>query len=121
LHAGQAESIAKQERLFETKSKNWLSWEDAQRARVAAVQKYNAATNPELKKSLLRDCLILAFHTLQPPDRVGVVRRLRLGIGGSLYKKPGEASYTVDLSKLRHKTSRFCARLPSAADRPVVR
>ena len=32
------------------------------------------------------------------------MRRLRLGVGGSLYKRPGEASYTVDLSKLRHKT-----------------
>ena len=37
-------------------------------------------------------------------DRVGVVRRLRLGAGGTLYKKAGEAEYTVDLSKLRHKT-----------------
>ena len=35
---------------------------------------------------------------------LAVVRRLRLGVGGSLYKKPGEATYTVDLSKLRHKT-----------------
>ena len=32
------------------------------------------------------------------------MRRLRLGIGGSLYKKPGEQTYTVDLSKMRHKT-----------------
>ena len=30
---------------------------------------------------------------------------MRLGI--SLYKKQGEATYTVDLSTLRHKTSRF--------------
>ena len=37
MHAGQAESIAKQERLFETKSKNWLSWEDAQKARQRCV------------------------------------------------------------------------------------
>ena len=36
-----------------------------------------------------------------------MVRRLRLGAGGSLYKKPGESAYTVDLSKLKHKTSRF--------------
>ena len=57
------------------------------------------------KLALLRDCLIMAFHTLQAPDRVGVVRRLRLGYpGGSLYKKPGESTYTVDISKMRHKT-----------------
>jgi len=70
----QAESIAKQERLFETKSKNWLSWEDAQKARQSAVEKYNKATNRAQTQSLLRDCLILAFHTLQPPDRVGGTR-----------------------------------------------
>ena len=29
-----------------------------------------------------------------------VVRRLRLGVGGSLYKKAGESLYTVDLSTL---------------------
>ena len=39
---------------------------DAQKARQSAVEKYNAATG-EQKKALLRDCLILAFHTLQPP------------------------------------------------------
>ena len=34
-----------------------------------------------------------------------MVRRLRLGYpNGSLYKKPGEATYTVDLSRLKHKT-----------------
>ena len=66
MHAGQAESIAKQERLFETKSKNWLSWEDAQKARQCCVERYNKATDRAQKQSLLRDCLILAFHTLQP-------------------------------------------------------
>ena len=70
----QAESIAKQERLFEPKSPHWLPWLDAQRARQACVAKYNAATGKEAKRSLLRDCLILAFHTLQPPDRVGGAR-----------------------------------------------
>ena len=80
VHAGQAESIAKQERLFETKSKNWLSWEDAQKARVRCVEKYNKATERAQKQSLLRDCLILAFHTLQP------VRRRRHG------KRPRAAS-----------------------------
>ena len=65
----QAESISKQERLFEAKHPNWLSWEDAQKARVACVEKYNAATSAEQKKALLRDCLILAFHTLQPVTR----------------------------------------------------
>ena len=132
----QAEAISKQERLFEAKHPAWLSWEDAQKARQACVAKLNAATERRAKQALLKDALVLAFHTLQPPDRVGgasrppraahaprrspraahaaharrpaVVRRLRLGHpNGSLYKAPGEASYTVDLSRMKHKTSRF--------------
>ena len=71
----QAESISKQERLFEAKHPLWLPWEDSQKARVACVDKYNAATSAEQRKLLLRDCLILAFHTLQPPDRVGGASR----------------------------------------------
>ena len=108
------------------------SWEEAQRARVACIDKYRSAKGQEQKKGLLRDVLVLAFHTLQPvschalcftsqrvcraragalttpprvlaqPDRVGVVRRMRIGV--SLYKKEGESTWTVDLSSLRHKT-----------------
>ena len=111
------------------------SWEDAQRARVACIDRYRSAKGQEQKRGLLKDVLVLAFHTLQPvschalcfvhpnactvsiqersshyyhmsflaqPDRVGVVRRLRIGV--SLYKKEGESSWTVDLSSLRHKT-----------------
>ena len=101
----QAESISKNERLFETRSKTWISWEAANEGRVKCIEKYNACTDRVQKLALLRDCLIMAFHTLQAPDRVGVVRRLRLGYpGGSLYKKPGESTYTVDISKMRHKT-----------------
>ena len=47
------------------------SWEDAQRARVACIDKYRAAKGHEQKKALLKDVLVLSFHTLQPPDRVG--------------------------------------------------
>ena len=57
-----------QERLFQPKDANWLSWEAAQEARVACIGKYHAAKG-ETKQALLRDCLVLAFHTLQPPDR----------------------------------------------------
>ena len=47
----QAESISKQERLFEAKHKHWLLWEDAQKARVACIEKYNAATSAEQRKA----------------------------------------------------------------------
>ena len=74
----QAEVISKQERLFAPRPANWLSWEDANRARVAAVEKLNACTDGAQRPKLIRDCLVLAFHTLQPPDRVGVVVRALL-------------------------------------------
>jgi hypothetical protein len=47
------------------------SWEDAQRARVVSIEKYRAAKGHEQKRALLKDVLVMAFHTLQPPDRVG--------------------------------------------------
>ena len=65
----QAEGLAKQERLFEVKSKNWLSWEDANKARVSAVEKYIAAKDKAKKQTLMKECMLLAFMTLQPPDR----------------------------------------------------
>ena len=102
----QAESLAKGDRLFETVSKNWISWLDAQKARQEAVKLFYAETNKYMKGILLRECMLLAFLTLQPPDRVGVVRRLRLG--NTLYKTKGEELYTVNLSTLRHKV-RVCA------------
>ena len=42
------------------------SWEDAQRARVACIEKYRAAKGHEQKRALLKDVLVMAFHTLQP-------------------------------------------------------
>lgn len=76
----QAEVLSKQERLFAPRPANWLSWEDANRARVAAVEKLNACTDGAQRPKLIRDCLVLAFHTLQPPDRVGVVVRAPLAL-----------------------------------------
>ena len=45
----------------------------------------------------------LSSDTVQPPDRVGVVRKLRLGV---TLKKEG-SSYTLDMTTARYKTSRF--------------
>ena len=55
----QAEAIAKQERLFAPKSAHWLSWEDAQRARQACIEKLAAAKGHAQRKALIRDALIL--------------------------------------------------------------
>ena len=66
----QAESLAKTERLFQPKSKNWLSFEQAHEGKVKLFNAYDAA-DARGKRALLKDCLIMAFHVLQPPDRVG--------------------------------------------------
>ena len=89
----QAESLAKQERLFAPRSKTWLrvasvskrvrapeqasrashartrdhrSWEDAQRARVKCFDAYRAAKGKG-KTDLLRDCLIMVMPLSFPP------------------------------------------------------
>ena len=70
----QAEVLSKQERLFAPRPANWLSWEDANRARVKAVEKLNACTDGAQRPKLIRDCLVLAFHTLQPVRRLECAR-----------------------------------------------
>ena len=89
---------------------NWISWEDAQRTRIAALDKYSRLHKPQTqeqrdaKLKLAEDCAILALLTYQPPDRVGVIRRLSLG--GTLVFEEDEG-WHVDLTKFRHKTSKF--------------
>ena len=55
----------------------------------------------------MRDSLILSFLTCQPPDRVGVLRKLRY----AATLKRGEASgaWVLDLTECRgcHKTAKF--------------
>jgi hypothetical protein len=52
--------------------------QDVQRTRVAAVQALEAFTgdNAAALKQLLKEVVIILFHSIVPPDRVGVVRRL---------------------------------------------
>ena len=66
------------------------------------------------KRNLLRDCCALSLLSLIPPDRVGCIRKLR--IGHTLKKKPG-GDWMMDLSKQRdgHKTSRFCKLIRASA------
>ena len=42
-------------------------------------------------------------HAVTPPDRVGVIRRLR--VGATLVKEG--TGYVIDLTKFKHKTSKF--------------
>ena len=106
----QAESQYRDDSRYRPLDPNWISWEDAQRTRIAALKKFkeakSTARSQEQRKALLKlaeDCCIIAFHTYQPPDRVGVIRRL--AIGESLRKD--EDGWAIDCTKFRHKTSKF--------------
>jgi len=96
--------------MYEKRVGGWLEWEDVQKARVAAMNKLNdaaQAATPAAKRSLLRDAAALSLLSLIPPDRVGCIRKLRLG--HTLKRKQG-GGWKMDLSRQRdgHKTSRFC-------------
>ena len=65
------ESLAKQDRLFARREPGWIDFEDAQKARVSAIEARDtyAGSDGAKRLQLARDCLILAFLTCQPPDR----------------------------------------------------
>ena len=109
---GQAEKASKTQQMYEKRVGGWLEWEDVQKARVAAMTKLNDAAQtgtPAAKRSALRDAAALSLLSLIPPDRVGCIRKLRLG--HTLVRKQG-GGWKMDLSRQRdgHKTSRFCER-----------
>ena len=99
----QCEQKTKTEKLFQVRDKNWLDWMDAQKARIKAWAAYEAAPASQ-KLAVLKQAVIISFHTLQCPDRVGVVRRLKFGV--TIYRKEGEEGWTVDLTKMRHSEYR---------------
>ena len=72
-------------------------------AAEAAYKGLPATAAPARKLQALKEWLVISLHTVQPPDRVGVVRKLRLGV--TLKKEGG--SYTLDMTQARYKTSRF--------------
>jgi len=117
----QAEKASKTQNMYDKRVLDgWLTWEDVQNARVAAVNKLGEAEwgSPEEKRFALRDAAALSLLSLIPPDRVGCIRKLRLC--HTLKKKELGPGWKMDLSKQRdgHKTSRFygpfAASLPSA-------
>jgi hypothetical protein len=117
---GQAEKASKTQQMYEKRVGGWLEWEDVQKARVAAMNKLNDATQtatPAAKRSLLRDAAALSLLSLIPPDRVGCIRKLRLN--HTLKRKQG-GGWKMDLSRHRdgHKTSRFCEFQPHTSHTP---
>jgi hypothetical protein len=116
---GQAEKASKTQQLYEKRVGGWMEWEEVQKARIAATNKLAALGEggaSAAKRNLLRDCAALSLLSLIPPDRVGCIRKLRLG--HTLKKKPSGSGWMMDLSNQRdgHKTSRFYG--PFAASLP---
>ena len=115
---GQAEKASKTQQLYDKRVGGWCEWPDVQKARVASIEKLKEVTSgTPAARNALRDAAALSLLSLIPPDRVGCIRKLRLG--HTLKKKEG-GGWMMDLSKQRdgHKTSRFygpfAASLPSA-------
>lgn len=103
--------------MFEKRVGGWATWEQVQQARVKAVELLNASkVGTPQHLSLSRDATAISLLSLVPPDRVGLIRKLRLG--HTLKRREG--GWRLDLTKARdgHKTSRFygpfAAALPDA-------
>jgi len=100
---GQAEKASKTQNMFEKRVGGWTTWEQVQQARVKAVELLNEGGSTSLHLSLLRDACCISLLSLVPPDRVGLIRKLRLG--HTLKRREG--GWRLDLTKQRdsHKTS----------------
>lgn len=68
----QCESQAKHEALYSRRDPNWVDWPDVQKGRVAAEARYKSlpASPHKPKAQALKEWVILALHSCQPPDRV---------------------------------------------------
>ena len=116
----QAEKESKTQALYEKRVGGFMTWEEAQKARVAACAALAAYKGSDVvtRRGLLRDATAISLMTLIPPDRVGVIRKLRLG--HTLKEAEAAGGWRIDLSQQRnaHKTSKFygpyAAKLPEA-------
>ena len=115
---GQAEKASKTENLYNKRVGGWLTWEQVQRGRVKAMSNLaECSGDPKERRTLLREAAAISLLSLIPPDRVGVVRKLKLG---ATLKRTAGGGWAIDLSKYRdkHKTSRFYG--PFAAELPIA-
>ena len=113
LH-NQCRQQAAQEDQFDVggdKPTAWLDWEAVQGVRVAAEDSLCSATTKAERLKLTRDVAVLRMLADQPPDRVGVLRTLKLG--GSLKRKP-DGSYELDLSVIPVRTRPLRLLVPRA-------
>ena len=107
----QSEKVAKQTKRYKDAHKEFITWEQAQEARIKAIEMWEdcegsgSQEDAMRKAKKLRDALVIGFLTTQPPDRVGVIRKLKV------YKtiRRVKGKWYIDLRDIgeTHKTSRF--------------
>jgi hypothetical protein len=106
----QMERETKRDKVWAKRSEHWLSWAEAQTARIKACKEYKRyrATNPagwRKKAKLCRAALLVSLMTTVAPDRVGVIRQLK--VHSSLCQDDDSGIWYVDLRDCprQHKTS----------------
>ena len=80
---GQAEKASKTQQLYTAKRVGgWCEWSEVQKARQHALAKLNEQSGKSLadQRNALRDAAAISLLSLIPPDRVGCIRKLRLGL-----------------------------------------
>ena len=104
----QCEALAKEAGLYSEKRGGWITWFQAQQARVKCLDALNAykGTDVTLQKQLLMDAIVLTIFTYGPVDRVGIIRKLRLN---DTLVRGDDGSYSVDLTKAMraHKSAKY--------------
>ena len=102
LHQQCVQQSRKQDSFGIGKPANWLDWKECQVARVHA-ERLADGTGEADNLDALHDVCLLTLLTFQPPDRVGVLRKLQLG--GSLIPA-GDAVYKLNIATPdAHKTA----------------
>ena len=98
---------ARLEQKFSAKPKAWLDWAAVLTARARAVREYELHKEEEGgpgARTRLFDAALLTWLTVVPPDRVGVARKLQLGV--TLKPSAAGGGFELDLSTPdAHKTA----------------
>lgn len=102
----QAEKEARTQRLYRERHPEWIDWSEARDTRHNVLRALDEWPSTDHRKTLelVEDALLISLHTVAPPDRVGVVRRLCMG--ETLKRRESDGTWFIDLSKFKHKTSR---------------
>ena len=102
----QCDSQARVDSLYARRHPAFIPWPDVQATRIAATKAWEAVLSTatqEAKRKALLELLCVLWFSVSPPDRCGVVRRLRFG---HTLKKDASDTWTIDLTRFRHKTSK---------------